>query len=258
MTTKKETKPAGLTVERLKQSTIKLKIVGTGPLIYNSMSLKAMSTLFMGAAKKTAAQKRDIKHNPEEEFVDSCYINGQDGAHLSFPSTGIKRGMATSALETEGVTKASINRGIYVVGEHINIWGKPYMNMSVVRSSDINRTPDIRTRAKLPRWCSEVTIRFISPTFTQNNITSLLTNAGTLCGLGDWRIEKGGPMGGYKLKETSDQKLWDELTKEEGATCQKLALDNPEIESHDNISHQLYEAMQQERVKRADILKEVA
>ena len=80
MPIKKETKSTGLTVERLKQSTIKLKIVGTGPLIYNSMSLKAMSTLFMGAAKKTAAQKKDIKHNPEEEFVDSCYINGQDGS----------------------------------------------------------------------------------------------------------------------------------------------------------------------------------
>jgi len=258
MPSKKETQSTSLIVEKLKQSTITLPIVGTGPLIYNSMSLKAMSALFMGAAKKTAAQKKDIKHNPEEEFVDSCYINGQDGAYLSFPSTGIKRGMATSALETEGVTKAGINRGIYVVGEHINIWGRPYMNMSVVRSSDINRTPDIRTRAKLPRWCSEVTIRYISPTFTQNNITSLLTNAGTLCGLGDWRIEKGGPMGGYKLKEASDQKLWDELTKEEGATCQKLALENPEIESHDNISHQLYEAMQEERAKRADLLKEVA
>ena len=166
--------------------------------------------------------------------------------------------MATAALETAGVTKASINRGIYVVGEHINIWGKPYMNMSVVRSSDINRTPDIRTRAKLPRWCSEVTIRYINPTFSQLNITSLLTNAGTLCGLGDWRIEKGGPMGGYKILTSSDQKLWDELTKEEGATCQKLALENPEIESHDNTSHQLYEAMKEERIKRAALLQEVA
>ena len=258
MPNKIATKSTGLTVEQLKQSEITLKIVGTGPLIYNSMSLKAMSTLFMGAAKKTAAQKKDIKHNPEEEFVDSCYVNGQDGAYLSFPSTGIKRGMATSALETEGVTKAGINRGIYVVGEHINIWGKPYMNMSVVRSSDINRTPDIRTRAKLPRWCSEVTIRYINPTFSQLNITSLLTNAGTLCGLGDWRIEKGGPMGGYKILSSSDQKLWDELTKEEGATCQKLALESPEIESHDNTSHQLYEAMQEERLKRASLLKEVA
>ena len=40
--------------------------------------------------------------------MDSCYVNGQDGAYLSFPSTGIKRGMATSALETEGVTKAMV------------------------------------------------------------------------------------------------------------------------------------------------------
>ena len=53
------------------------------------------------------------------------------------------------ALETEGVTKVRINRGIYVVGEHINIWGKPYMNMSVVRSSDINRTPDIRNSCEV-------------------------------------------------------------------------------------------------------------
>ena len=49
MTSKKETKSTGLTVQPLKQSSVKLKIIGTGPLIYNSMSLKAMSTLFMGA-----------------------------------------------------------------------------------------------------------------------------------------------------------------------------------------------------------------
>ncbi len=124
MPIKKETKSAGLTVEQLKQSEITLKIVGTGPLVYNSMSLKAMSTLIMGAAKKTAAQKKDIKHNPEEEFVDSCDVNGQKGAFLSFPSTGIKKGMAASALETEGVTKAGINRGIDGGGEHLNICGK--------------------------------------------------------------------------------------------------------------------------------------
>ena len=168
MVAKKTTvKAMGLSIESLQQTEVSFKIIGTAPLIYNSMSLKAQKTLLMGAAKKTAAEKKEIKHNPEEEFVDSCYINGTNGSYLSFPSTGIKRGMATAALETAGVTKASINRGIYVVGEHINVWGKPYMNMSVVRSSDINRTPDIRTRAKLPRWCSEVTIRYINPTFSQ-------------------------------------------------------------------------------------------
>tara|TARA_Y100000589_G_C27073483_1_gene596456 strand:- start:104 stop:886 length:783 start_codon:yes stop_codon:yes gene_type:complete len=260
MVAKKTTvKAMGLSIESLQQTEVSFKIIGTAPLIYNSMSLKAQKTLLMGAAKKTAAEKKEIKHNPEEEFVDSCYINGTNGSYLSFPSTGIKRGMATAALETAGVTKASINRGIYVVGEHINVWGKPYMNMSVVRSSDINRTPDIRTRAKLPNWCTEVTVRYINPTFSQLDITALLVNAGTLCGLGDWRIEKGGPMGGYRIVQTKDdQKIFDHLVKEEGATCQKLALENPEIEAHDNMSHELYEAITQERLKRAAIIKEVA
>lgn len=260
MVAKKTTvKAMGLSIESLQQTEVSFKIIGTAPLIYNSMSLKAQKTLLMGAAKKTAAEKKEIKHNPEEEFVDSCYINGTNGSYLSFPSTGIKRGMATAALETAGVTKASINRGIYVVGEHINVWGKPYMNMSVVRSSDINRTPDIRTRAKLPNWCTEVTIRYINPTFSQLDITALLVNAGTLCGLGDWRIEKGGPMGGYRIVQTKDdQKIFDRLVKEEGATCQKLALENPEIEAHDNMSHELHEAITQERLKRAAIIKEVA
>ena len=260
MVAKKTTvKAMGLSIESLQQTEVSFKIIGTAPLIYNSMSLKAQKTLLMGAAKKTAAEKKEIKHNPEEEFVDSCYINGTNGSYLSFPSTGIKRGMATAALETAGVTKASINRGIYVVGEHINVWGKPYMNMSVVRSSDINRTPDIRTRAKLPNWCTEVTVRYINPTFSQLDITALLVNAGTLCGLGDWRIEKGGPMGGYRIVQTKDdQKIFDRLVKEEGDTCQKLALENPEIEAHDNMSHELYEAITQERLKRAAIIKEVA
>ena len=260
MVAKKTTvKAMGLSIESLQQTEVSFKIIGTAPLIYNSMSLKAQKTLLMGAAKKTAAEKKEIKHNPEEEFVDSCYINGTNGSYLSFPSTGIKRGMATAALETAGVTKASINRGIYVVGEHINVWGKPYMNMSIVRSSDINRTPDIRTRAKLPNWCTEVTVRYINPTFSQLDITALLVNAGTLCGLGDWRIEKGGPMGGYRIVQTKDdQKIFDRLVKEEGDTCQKLALENPEIEAHDNMSHELYEAITQERLKRAAIIKEVA
>ena len=260
MVAKKTTvKEMGLSIDPLQQTEVSFKIIGTAPLIYNSMSLKAQKTLLMGAAKKTAAEKKEIKHNPEEEFVDSCYINGTNGSYLSFPSTGIKRGMATAALETAGVTKASINRGIYVVGEHINVWGKPYMNMSVVRSSDINRTPDIRTRAKLPNWCTEVTVRYINPTFSQLDITALLVNAGTLCGLGDWRIEKGGPMGGYRIVQTKDdQKIFDRLVKEEGDTCQKLALENPEIEAHDNMSHELYEAITQERLKRAAIIKEVA
>ena len=56
MPNKIATKSTGLTVEQLKQSEITLRIVGTG-MIYNSMSLKAMSTLF-GASKKRSSKER--------------------------------------------------------------------------------------------------------------------------------------------------------------------------------------------------------
>ena len=62
----------------------------------------------------------------------------------------------------------------------------------------------------------------------------------------------------WKRRSWNRYDFSDELTKEEGATCQKLALENPEIEAHDNMSHELYEAITQERLKRAAIIKEVA
>ena len=66
-------------------------------------------------------------------------------------------------------------------------------------------------------------------------------------------------MGGYRIVQTKDdQKIFDRLVKEEGATCQKLALENPEMEAYDNMSHDLYEAITQERLKRAAVIKEVA
>ena len=66
MVAKKTTvKEMGLSIDPLKQTEVSFKIIGTAPLIYNSMSLKAQKTLLMGAAKKTAAEKKEIKHNPE-------------------------------------------------------------------------------------------------------------------------------------------------------------------------------------------------
>ena len=62
--------------------------------------------------------------------------------------------MATAALETAGVNKTSVNRLVSLPQDKINIWGKPYLKIDVVRSADMNRTPDIRTRAFLPNWCA--------------------------------------------------------------------------------------------------------
>ena len=73
MATKKLPQEAVLEIQPLKRGRIKLRMMGTTPLYFNSMSSKAMRDLLIGGGKKTAAQRKDIKHNPEREFRDSVY-----------------------------------------------------------------------------------------------------------------------------------------------------------------------------------------
>jgi len=150
-------------IKRLNQVEITLRMVGTTPLYFNSMSAKTKRDLLIGGGRKTAAEKKQIKHNPEQEFRDSLYKKSYGETLLCFPAPGIKQAMATAALETDGIKKTTVNRLLFLPEQYVNVWGTPYLKMDIVRSADMNRTPDVRTRGYLPRWCAEVRLRFVTP-----------------------------------------------------------------------------------------------
>jgi hypothetical protein len=160
--------------------------------------------------------------------------------------------MATAALETPGVTKTSVQRLIFLPQQRINVWGKPYLKMDVVRSADMAKTPDIRTRAYLPRWCAEVDIAFVAPTLSVHSVVSLLSNAGVIVGIGDFRQEKGrGSFGtfavaGDDLGDWADD--WAAITAE-GRLVQEAALDAPDVA--DDETAELMAIMSDERMRRA-------
>ena len=153
MAVKKSAVDNNIQIHELKQGEIKLRMIGQTPLYFNSMGSKAMRDLLAGSRKKTAADKQAIKHNPEVEYKETMYIKKDGDTALYFPAAGVKGAMATAALETEGIKKTSVQRLIFLPQTNIQIWGKPYLKMDVVRSADMNRTPDVRTRAYLPEWC---------------------------------------------------------------------------------------------------------
>ena len=110
----------------------------------------------------------------------------------------------------------------------------------------------IGTRAYLPRWCAEVDIAYVQPTLSQYSIVSLLTNAGSIVGIGDFRQEKGrGSFGTFDvLTEDSMgdyQKDWDELMKE-GRDVQQEALDHPVYA--DEQTNELMQFLDEERARR--------
>ena len=223
MPTKK--KDDTIVVESLKRQTGVFTIRGMTGMYTHRMSAKAKHQLMVGGRKKTTAEKQVIKHNPYEEFLESMHVEEgfHENSHVMFPAMAIKAAMATSALVTAGITKADVQRLIYLPDEMIPLFGTPKLRMDITRSADINRTPDVRTRAYFSDWATQVRITWIEPQLNARAVASLLNNAGLICGIGDYRQEKGkGNYGTFEIIDAED--IPDELL---DADAQWEAIQNP-------------------------------
>ena len=197
-------------VMRIERGSITFMVKGTEPLLFNSLATKAKRELLKPSGRKTATERKtQLKHNPFAEFRSAPHTL-TDGADtlLALPSTAFKGAMMTAALDIEGVTKTAIGRQVYVPGQLIPVYGIPYLHMTGVRSADMNKTPDIRTRAIVPEWCCEVTVQFAKPILREKSVVNLFAAAGIISGVGDFRPEKGkGTCGQYELVSAGDKEF---------------------------------------------------
>lgn len=217
-------------VPALKTDSIRVRIIGTTPLFQNRMSAKVKQQLLVGSRKKTAAERAAIKHHPLEEFRDSAEVIPDGPTALGLRVVAIKSAMCDAAIETAGLTKAGTQRLLFFPGDHAPLYGVPQLRMDVVRSADMNKTPDVRSRAFLPVWGSEFDINFVTPQLSKTSVVTLLSNAGILIGLGDYRQQKGkGAFGAFEVVGTgTDDDRWTELVKSHCRDAQLAALEEPE------------------------------
>lgn len=206
-------------------------ILGTSPLICNRMSQKVWNELLAPKGKKNAAEKAStVKHDPIKEFRDSPYVIEDPKAPslLAVLPTAFKKAMGTAALDMPGAKKAQIGRLVSVDWDMQPVFGIPKVFMAITRSADINKTPDVRTRAILPEWACRLKVTFTKPILREQSIANLLAAAGFQSGVGDWRQEKGsGSYGSFKLV-SADDKDFVRITKTMGRKAQQAAMDKPE------------------------------
>ncbi len=206
-------------------------ILGMTPLVLNRMSEKTMRELLLPRGKKNAAEKASTaKHDPLTEYQASPYIMPHDAqTYIGGLASWFKQAICTAALDMPGARKAQIGRLVYVTGNLVGIYGVPKLFMSIVRSADMNRTPDVRTRAIIPEWACELRITYAQPLLNQKVIMSLLTTSGLTSGVGDWRPQKGkGDYGQFFVASSSDHDEWERRVSTGGRVAQELAMANPE------------------------------
>jgi hypothetical protein len=205
-------------------------IIGTTPLVFNSMSAKSKQGLLLPAPKgNRASLESKLKHDVMQEFHDSPYQSEHEGdpTLLIFPAGGAKQAIANAAKDIPGATKAEIGRLLWIEERDIPIFGIPELYMAVVRNSDINRTPDIRTRAIVPRWAARFRVRYVRPKLSIHTVTNLLGAAGLLCGIGDGRQQKGAlNFGQFEVVDPSNEAFQDLITNG-GRAAQEKAMNDP-------------------------------
>lgn len=213
-------------IMKVMEGRVTVYIIGQTPLIYNAMSEKAKQGL-LAPSKKTAVERASTaKHDPPAEYRGSFYKVPDGPTLLSIPAVSFKRAMASAALDLGGAAKAQLDRLVWAIGEQIPVYGVPQLRMDVVRLKDIARTPDIRTRGCLRRWCTKLELAFVKPVVNETTVANLLAGAGLIRGVGDFRQEKGaGNYGQFMLTEPTGE--WETIAKEGGREAQIEAFNSP-------------------------------
>jgi len=210
---------------------VNLAIIGNTPLYHHAMAEKARRTLLLGGGKKTSAEKAaNVKHDPVEEYRASCYKIADDTAPtlIAMPAPAFKGVMRTAALDLPGTKRTEIGRLCWIQGYSVGIYGVPRLSMSVVRSADMARTPDIRTRAVMTEWACVISVSYVKPKLNQTSVVNLIAAGGITCGIGDWRQEKGsGSHGQFRIVGPND-KDFERILKNGGRAAQQQALAEPE------------------------------
>lgn len=227
--TQGQTKERSVELQTFERGSFTVNIVGTAPLLCNRMSQKVWRELLLPALKKTRTEKATtLKHDPRAEFRASPYTLPDADAPtlIAMPGAAFKRALATAAIDL-GARKAEIGRLSYVVEEYVPIFGLPQISLMITRSRDMNRTPDVRTRAILPSWACTITVTYVRPNLKENALLQLLQGAGEFIGVGDGRPEKGAlAFGRFRVAGTDDTE-WKQIVKLGDRRAQLVAMDEP-------------------------------
>jgi hypothetical protein len=94
-----------------------------------------------------------------------------------------------------------MNAAFHIDGEFIEIKGSPISREDMVRIG--MGTADIRYRGAFNEWSSVFQVKYNAGAISIEQLVNLINLGGFACGLGEWRVEKGGSFGMFHVESIS-------------------------------------------------------
>ena len=179
------------------------KVKGLSPLISHKWSEKAKKEMRDKQTKKKLAPKQ--AKDPKAEFESSLYLLS-NGTHpkgpYGFPAVAFKAAAVRAAKQVDGMNMTDA-RGLFYIepddGDLVRIDSPkpPVMREDMVRLN--GKSADIRYRGAFIDWSVLLNVRYNADVISQEQLLNLFELAGFSCGIGEWRMEKGGTFGTFTL-----------------------------------------------------------
>jgi len=178
-------------------------IVGTAPLIVHNFSAKARRQMLDGMqGVKTPKEPK----NPEAEY-EAAFYRMNDGSY-GFPVTAFKAATVGAArFYGKDVKMTELRQCLFMhghVSEHepqqlVRVYGDPRMREDVVRIGGMSRGTDLRYRPEFFPWAVQLDIVYVKSSLTRDSLLSLIDAGGMGIGVGEWRPERRGEFGTYRI-----------------------------------------------------------
>lgn len=190
-------------IDRISAETLQVPIIGTSPLVVNRFSEKAKREMLNASqGKKSPKMPKD----PQAEYEAAFYRlkSGEPG----FPALGFKAATVGGArFYGKQISMTALKQFVFFSGEpgedghyYVQIIGEPKMREDVVRVG--RGGTDLRYRPEFSEWSAVLNVTYVDAMLTRGSLLSLIEAGGMGVGVGEWRPERDGDFGTYKIDDT--------------------------------------------------------
>lgn len=191
-------------IDRIAAERILVPIIGTTPLIMHRFSKKAKQQMLDAMQGRKSLKE---PKNPESEYEAAFYrVKKPDG--YGFPAIAFKAATVGGARFYSGVTMTALKQFMFFRGEIgtegqalVRINGEPRMREDVVK---VGRGTDLRYRPEFTEWATTLEVIYVTSALTRGSVLSLIDAGGMGVGVGEWRPEKDGDFGTYRVDPTRE------------------------------------------------------
>jgi hypothetical protein len=191
-------------INKIGAETIRVPLIGTAPLIVHRFSEKAKRQMLDAMqGRKSPKTAKD----PQAEYEATLYRT-KDGGY-GFPTVAFKAATIGGARFYAQITMTALKQYLFFRGEPgvdgqalAVIAGEPHMREDVVRVG--RGGADLRYRAEFSEWATAVDVTYVTSALTRASVLSLIDAGGMGVGVGEWRPEKDGDFGTFRIDETRD------------------------------------------------------